>query len=591
MQLTAGGLLQGDKYLLNHPLETQGFGITYRATQQESGRAVVVKTLHPALHSSKAFNRLRDRFVDIGSLMTRSQHGSLVKVLDLFQEQQLPFVVMEYVAGSSLAELVSPERPMAEMEALHYIRLAGEAIASGHRANLIHGNLKPQNILRRTGTSTPVVLGYGISADRMLAAVQYAVPGFPHGFTAPEQIGEQGNRLPVSDLYGLAANLYFLLTGYEPPSAIDRLQQDNLPHADRLSPTMQRILQQGMALAPRHRSPSLEQWLDLLPSASQPRAKAAPRVTAPPEAIAATEIPLPVSPTATPTAPTVIEPPEGVTLPPSRRPQPEPPRYRQEPLPDTAYKTPPPAPAPPKPSTAAPPPYRQEPIAVQMELELDTVPIHAATGYPSTNEVHPPLPQAQNKLLDFPPRIRRMLLLTSCIAALIGGSFGLALRFSAARNPQGGSLFHADQTFPDREWTGTLTPTDNGDSPIEAPSVMRGNPGEKDDQPTSKTPPAFNDEPIIDSPTSRPASEPIEAAPIPEAPSRRRDRLEADPASPAAPVEKTPRSVEPPAPQEVAPEPPAAAPEPAAAAPEPAAAAPEPEAPAKTPPKTPTKTQ
>jgi serine/threonine protein kinase len=182
MQLTAGGLLQGGKYLLNHPLETQGFGITYRATQTQTGQSVVVKTLHPALHGSKAFGRLRDRFVDVGALMTKSPHASLVKVLDLFQEEQLPFMVMEYVAGTSLAEMVTPDRPMAELEALHYMRLVGGAIAQAHRSKLVHGNLKPQNILRRTGGNTPVRSArvspclYGSGADwgegRSLACVR-----------------------------------------------------------------------------------------------------------------------------------------------------------------------------------------------------------------------------------------------------------------------------------------------------------------------------------------------------------------------------------------------------------------------------------
>jgi eukaryotic-like serine/threonine-protein kinase len=557
MQLTAGGLLQGGKYLLNHPLETQGFGITYRATQTQTGQSVVVKTLHPALHGSKAFGRLRDRFVDVGALMTKSPHASLVKVLDLFQEEQLPFMVMEYVAGTSLAEMVTPDRPMAELEALHYMRLVGGAIAQAHRSKLVHGNLKPQNILRRTGGNTPVVVGYGISADRMLSAVQYAVPGFPHAFTAPEQIGEKGDRLPVSDLYGLAANLYFLLTGHTPPSASERLQQDRLPHLDRVSPMMQRVLQQGMALNLKHRSPSLEHWLDLLPSASQPRAKATPRATAAPEAIAATQIPAPVitpmPPTVTPTAPTVIEPPERPkSAPPApvvaRRPEPEPPRLRQEPLPQAVVGM---------------PRYRTEPIAVQMELELDSVPNMAVQGYsPDQTRFEEKLGRSKSLnqsdgWLNFTPRLRRTLLLTGLIATAIGGSFGLALRFSAARAPNGGSMFHAGQAFPERDWSGTLTPADSGDSPIEAPPA---NPK----LPQPKESPAFNDSSIIDQPTTNRIATPEkapEAVTLPEAPasSKRRDRTEDPPFIPEAAPRK-PRRAEPIAPKEttteVAPEPP-----------------------------------
>jgi eukaryotic-like serine/threonine-protein kinase len=571
MQLTAGGLLQGGKYLLNHPLETQGFGITYRATQTQTGQAVVVKTLHPALHGSKAFGRLRDRFVDVGALMTKSPHASLVKVLDLFQEEQLPFMVMEYVAGTNLAEMVTPDRPMAELEALHYMRLVGGAIAQAHRSKLVHGNLKPQNILRRTGGNTPVVVGYGISADRMLSAVQYAVPGFPHAFTAPEQIGEKGDRLPVSDLYGLAANLYFLLTGHVPPSASERLQQDRLPHLDRVSPMMQRVLQQGLALNLKHRSPSLEHWLDLLPSASQPRAKATPRATAP-EAIAATQIPAPVitpvPPTVTPTAPTVIEPPERPkSAPPTpvvaRRPEPEPPRLRQEPLPQ------------------AMPRYRTEPIAVQMELELDSVPNTAVQGYsPDQTRFEEKLGRSKafnqsDGWLNFTPRLRRTLLLTGLIATAIGGSFGLALRFSAARAPNGGSMFHAGQEFPDRDWSGTLTPADTGEAPIEA-APAQVNPKES---------PAFNRDPMIDQPVKGKLQE--KPAAIPDAPLPSSRREDPSPVREALP-EKTRRMVpEPVGPKEVAPE---VTPEPPVSDRAPTAP-PAPEAPAKPLPKSGAKSQ
>ncbi len=491
MQLTAGSLLQGGKYLLNHPIETQGFGITYRATATATGQAVVIKTLHPALHTSKAFTRLRDRFVDICALVTRAPQPSLVKVLDIFQEENLPFVVMEYVSGSSLADLVSEAKPMNEMEALHYVRLVGQALMSAHKLKLVHGNLKPQSILRRTGGNIPVVIGYGISADRMLSAVQYAVPGFPHAFTAPEQIGEKGDRLPISDLYGLAANLYFLLTGHLPPDANARAQSDILPHLDRLSPVMQRILLQGMALNLKHRSRDLEQWLNLLPGASVPRAKAA---TVQPEAKsqvqskpAPTIIPaqtaIPVQtiaqiapPTVLPDAPTQLEPvidrrPEN---PPANQPETpalkDLPRFRTEPLP------PPELPQ-------AFPPYRTEPLALRtQELAVDwDQPDGADSAKP------PKRSPGQNR--------RRMLVMTGCIAATIGGSFGLALRFSAARSPDGGSMFHAGQSFPDRQWQGTLTPNDGGDAPIEATPEK---PPEKPSEKPNAEAPAFNADPMID---------------------------------------------------------------------------------------------
>jgi eukaryotic-like serine/threonine-protein kinase len=147
MQLTAGSTLQAGKYLLNHPLEAQGFGITYRGTQTIANQPVVVKTLHPGLQKSQAFMRLRERFIAITRLLAKSQHPNIVRVLDFFQEDELPFLVMEYVPGLTFTELIAKHKTLPDREALHHIRQLGAALAVAHRYGLVHGNFKPQNII------------------------------------------------------------------------------------------------------------------------------------------------------------------------------------------------------------------------------------------------------------------------------------------------------------------------------------------------------------------------------------------------------------------------------------------------------------
>jgi serine/threonine protein kinase len=315
MQLTAGSTLQAGKYLLNHPLEAQGFGITYRGTQTIVNQPVVVKTLHPGLQKSQAFVRLRERFIAITRLLAKSQHPNIVRVLDFFQEGELPFLVMEYVPGLTFTELIAQHRTLPDREALHHIRQLGAALSVAHRYGLVHGNLKPQNLICRNGTQAPVLVGFGISAEKMLAQVQYAVPGFPHAFNAPEQIGPLADRTPSADIYGLAAMLYYLVSGHPPmpaqqrPSA-DRLEQ--LPMLSLIHPTLQKPIVQGMALSPQQRPQTIEGWLHLLPGAPLGIAKPEP-------------IQLPTSPprgpqaSARPAAALPSVPPDVVTAPPRER--------------------------------------------------------------------------------------------------------------------------------------------------------------------------------------------------------------------------------------------------------------------------------
>ncbi len=487
MQLTAGRLLQGGKYIINHPLETAGFGITYRATHTESGQSVVLKTLHPALFKSRAFSRLRDRFVELTTQLIPCQHPHLVRVIEQFQEVDWPFMVMEYIHGQSFAELVQPDRPIAEIEALHYIRAIAAGLQISHRQGLVHGNLKPENFIRRAGSNAAVIVGYGISAERMLAGVQYAVPGFPHAFTAPEQIGPTGDRLKSADLYGLAAQLYYLLTG-QPPivppdwAGLDPRQQ--LPLLHRIKPSLQPVIRQGLLLNPQDRPASIAAWLQLLPDPHRPQPVHPPttKPAAPPSAAGAerrrdtandTKIPLPqtqiqtrppITPPAAPVviaAPTILETPPPPVERPHFRPAPVPapaaperPRFRQTPLPP-----------------AAPVPDR---VAAAMSIappQVSPAAYEIPPRSPRPAATRPPSPLTDRQLETSAPspsfKLKRWLMLTGGVAAIGGVSFGLVLRFSAQRSPVGGSLFDAEQTFPNRPWDGTLTPSSPDNPPIE----------------------------------------------------------------------------------------------------------------------------
>lgn len=566
MHLNAGRLLQGGKYIINHPLEIQGFGITYRGTQIESGQAVVLKTLHPALQKSRAFGRLSDRFTHLANRLAAATHPQLVRVIDRFQEGEWPFLVMEYIYGKSLAEMTRPDQPIDEIEAIQYMREIAAGLQASHAQDLVHGNLKPNNIICRAENNACVVVGYGISAERMLAPVQYAVPGFPHAFTAPEQIGPSGDRVKTADVYGLAANLYYLLTGEAPLAASERSEKsidEQLPCLSRIRSGLQQVIRQGLALNPNARPPSVEAWLQMLPGsrsqsaiaplASQSMVAAMTQVSPQKTQQQAKTL---IDPTAVepqlPQAPTQIEllssPAEpamepvatvqAVTIAPER------PRLRREPIAsDTAAASPSPHPA----KLPIRPAFREQPLPTPSRPPSPPRPPESKL----TTPIAPDQGAESGQWFTF----KRLLILCSIFAALGGVTFGLLLRFSTPRSSTGvsggGGLFNPEQSFPTRQWEGTLDPIELDSAPlVEAAPINASPPRFSDEVPAVFQPRDSSSAIETPRPERSPTAEPVEpntdrlpsrpddlAAPAPVS-----DRIQPvnEPAIPAAPAPVAP---------------------------------------------------
>src|SRR5918998_704896 len=109
MNLTAGTALHDDKYLLNTQLGKGVFGITYRATNTESGETVVIKTIGEELRQHSDFDQFKQQFLELAERLRCCKHPNLVQVLDCFEEAGRPYLVMEYIPGQTLAELIQSE--------------------------------------------------------------------------------------------------------------------------------------------------------------------------------------------------------------------------------------------------------------------------------------------------------------------------------------------------------------------------------------------------------------------------------------------------------------------------------------------------
>jgi serine/threonine-protein kinase len=268
MNLLVGKTLQGGKYTLEQELGRGGFGVTYKATHQYLGQPVVIKTLNESLQLHSDFARFQRRFQDEARALALCIHPNIVRVSDFFIEAGWPYMVMDYVPGPTLQAVVFPGKPLDEATAIYYIRQVGKALKVVHQKGLLHRDIKPENIILREGTQEVVLIDFGIAREFTGDSTQTHTNLVSDGYAPIEQYLIKEKRTPASDVYGLAATLYALLTAQVPTPAVIRDRQP-MPAPRELRPQVSASVNQaivrGMAIEARYRPASVEQWLSLLP--------------------------------------------------------------------------------------------------------------------------------------------------------------------------------------------------------------------------------------------------------------------------------------------------------------------------------------
>ena len=268
MNSLVGKTLQGGKYTLERELGRGGFGVTFKATHHYLGQTVVIKTLNESMHLDPDFSRFHRLFQDEARRLALCIHPNIVRVSDFFVEAGWPYMVMDYVEGQTLQSLALQGQPLSEATAIHYIRQIGEALKVVHQKGLLHRDVKPANIIRRQGTHDVVLIDFGIAREFSPNSTETHTNMLSEGYAPLEQYLTKEKRTPASDVYGLAATLYTLLTAQIPTPAVIRDYQsmpaprDLQPH---LSAAVNQAVLRGMAVEARYRPPTVEAWLCLLP--------------------------------------------------------------------------------------------------------------------------------------------------------------------------------------------------------------------------------------------------------------------------------------------------------------------------------------
>ena len=206
------------KYRLTIKVGEGSYGSVYRAWDSELERDVAIKILHRRVGDTK----LRERLLQEGRALAKIQHNNVVRVLGIEAHGDRVGLCMEFVRGTTLADIVRGRR-MSASEAV----LIGEdlcrALSAVHRAGFIHRDVKAKNVMRDdTGRIVLMDFGTGRSSEALNKNDRAGTPLY----MAPEVI-EEGQQSVRSDVYSLGVLLYYLVTGEYPVNArtIDELRQ------------------------------------------------------------------------------------------------------------------------------------------------------------------------------------------------------------------------------------------------------------------------------------------------------------------------------------------------------------------------------
>ncbi|HEU5349415.1 MAG TPA: protein kinase [Ktedonobacterales bacterium] len=228
--LAPGTLLAQGRYLIQGYIGGGGFGHIYRAQDTMLHHCRAVKEAFSSdLHARRQFQLEAEFLLNV-------RHSNLVSAYAVFEENSRLYLVMDYVDGLTLEDIAinhirKTGRPLNEAQVLDWIIPICDAATALHRqpVPIIHRDIKPANIKLSISTGKPVLMDLGLAKlyERGTHTIGAAL-AFTPGYAPPEQYQAAGATDQRTDVYGLGATLYYLLTGYQPTEAPARLSAQAL---------------------------------------------------------------------------------------------------------------------------------------------------------------------------------------------------------------------------------------------------------------------------------------------------------------------------------------------------------------------------
>jgi len=246
-------------------------GAVFSASNRNTGKRVAIKWMHPEVAEDPD---ARERFMREAQASARVDHPNVVDVYDVLEEGDSLFLVMEYLEGEALADLMNRDGvPITELISL--LLLAMRGVAAAHRQGIVHRDIKPENILlARVGDEprpVPKVLDFGISKLSGTEEASLTKTGMALGtpiYMSIEQLSGVRDIDARTDIYAFGVILYQAVTGQAPYAAdsfavlIAKIMTEQAPTARQVRPEipagLSRVIEWAMAKDRQQRIPTME---------------------------------------------------------------------------------------------------------------------------------------------------------------------------------------------------------------------------------------------------------------------------------------------------------------------------------------------
>ena len=286
--LAEGMELLNGKYTIIRMLSHGGFGVTYLAHHNPLDIDVCIKEFFPKDYCNRdAFSyevtvstsgnvetveNFMRKFIKEAKSIARQHHEGIIKILDIFEENGTAYYVMDYIDGQSLRQLVETRGPLPLGEALGYIRQAAWALGYLHGRNMNHLDVKPSNMMV-DHSGKLALIDFGLSKHygddgRETTMTPMCIS---RGYSPKEQYltGGVSYFSPSADIYALGATLYYLLTGQNPPEAVDTPLK-KLVYPASVPENVKAAIRHAMQYEPEDRTPSAAAFLDEIAGPTTP---------------------------------------------------------------------------------------------------------------------------------------------------------------------------------------------------------------------------------------------------------------------------------------------------------------------------------
>jgi serine/threonine protein kinase/TPR repeat protein len=291
------GRVLDERYYLGGVLGQGGFGITYKGYDQDLDRVVAIKEYYPKeiverdpnSHAVKTTNtasykRGLQYFTEEARSLARFQgHANIVSVLSYFRANNTAYMVMEFMEGKTVRDILKGGKVMPVNDAVGIIYGILEGLKACHGTNLIHRDLTPDNVYITT-TGQVKILDFGSARQTKDGEDNEFTQILKESYAPIEQYQKGGSQGPWTDIYSVGATFYRLLTGKPPnESAPGRLLSDNLKRPTELNPTLnlseatEAVLMKAMSIKPEDRYQQVDSFKADLLNAMAGSAKASPK--------------------------------------------------------------------------------------------------------------------------------------------------------------------------------------------------------------------------------------------------------------------------------------------------------------------------